>query len=156
VKIPKDSREFIELLNSAGVEYVVVGGHAVGYHGYPRYTGDIDFLVRPTPEDSARLVKVLVTFGFGASENLTDTLVSPDQIIQLGIPPNRIDLLTSISGIDFEEASRGAKTATLDGVPVRLIGLAALLKNKRASGRAKDLADIEELEKTNGPADDVD
>ena len=156
LKIPKDSREFIELLNSAGVEYVVVGGHAVGYHGYPRYTGDIDFLVRPTRENAARLVKVLATFGFGDAGNLADTLVAHDHVIQLGVPPNRIDLLTSISGVDFEEASRGAQTATLDGLPVRLIGLQALLKNKRASGRAKDLADVEELERTKGPADPVD
>jgi len=148
VELPNDWREFIELLNSNGVEYVVVGGHAVGYHGYPRYTGDIDFFVRPNRENASRLVGVLVQFGFEGAEELEDTLVQPNKVIQLGRPPNRIDLLTGISGVGFEEASQDSATASMDGIAVRIIGREALLKNKRSSGRTKDLADAEEIEKT--------
>jgi len=153
VKLPPDWREFIELLNSNGVEYVVVGGHAVGYHGYPRYTGDIDFFVRASPENAAALAKVLAQFGFEGASDLESALTEPDKIIQLGRPPNRIDLLTSISGVDFDEAARDCVTASLDGIPVKLIGRRALLKNKRSTGRTKDRADVEEIEKT--PGDDV-
>jgi len=150
VKLPKDWREFIGLLNSHGVEYVVVGGHAVGYHGYPRYTGDIDFLVRPSAGNASRVVDVLVEFGFDGARALHGDLTAPDKIIQLGRPPNRIDLLTSISGVDFDEAVQGSTTAAVGGAEVRIIGVEALLKNKRATGRTKDLADAEEIEKTRG------
>ena len=148
MKLPPDWREFIESLNSNGVEYVVVGGHAVGYHGYPRYTGDIDFFVRASPDNAAALVKALAAFGFEDGSELEAALTEPDRIIQLGRPPNRIDLLTGISGVEFDEAVRDAVAASMDGVPVKLIGRRALLKNKRSTGRTKDLADAEEIAKT--------
>jgi hypothetical protein len=150
MKLPPDWREFIELLNSTGVDYVVVGGHAVGYHGYPRYTGDIDFLVRADAENAARVVSALVAFGFDGGTELEKSLRTAGSVIQLGRPPNRIDLLTSISGVTFDEAAAGAEAASLDGLPVPILGRVALLKNKRASGRTKDLADAEEVERLRG------
>ncbi|MEX0718698.1 MAG: nucleotidyltransferase [Planctomycetaceae bacterium] len=147
MKLHSDLREFIELLNAHGVEFVVVGGHAVGFHGHPRYTGDIDFVVRPTPENAARIVQVLRTFGFPDAGKLEESLTDPATIVQLGRPPNRIDLLASISGVTFDALWTRSVPATLDGVPVRFPDLDSLLANKRASGRAKDLADVEELER---------
>ena len=151
MRLHKDLREFIELLNSHGVEYVVVGGHAVAFHGYPRYTGDIDFLVRPTEENVSRIVAVLEGFGFSGAHELKASLTQPEKIIQLGRPPHRIDILTSASGVDFEEVWNQAISAELDGLPVRFPDLRSLLKNKRASGRPKDLADVDELEKVVKP-----
>ena len=151
MKLQQDLREFIELLNSHGVEYVVVGGHAVAFHGYPRYTGDIDFLIRPTEENAARIVTVLDAFGFAAAHEIKASLTQPEKILQLGRPPNRIDILTSASGVSFEEVWQHAISADLDGLPVRFPDLDSLLTNKRASGRAKDLADVDELEKLPKP-----
>jgi hypothetical protein len=96
--------EFIGLLNSHRVEYLVVGGHAVAFHGHPRFTGDIDFFIRPTPENADRLLQVLRSFGFGALDVSVDDLTTPHRTVQLGRPPNRIDLLTSISAVSFDEA----------------------------------------------------
>lgn len=148
MKLPPDWREFIELLNSTGVEYVVVGGHAVGSHGYPRYTGAMDFFVRANPQNAVRIVDALIQFGFDGAGQLEAALRKPDSVIQLGLPPNRIDLLTSISGVTFDEAVRDSEKTSMDGGPVTLIGRMSLLKNKRASGRTKDLADVEEIERT--------
>jgi hypothetical protein len=148
MKLQVDLREFVELLNSRLVEYVIVGGHAVAFHGYPRFTGDIDFFVRPSSQNAARLLDVLATFGFGDVGLDEATFTQPDKVIQLGRPPNRIDLLTSISGLDFDEAWAGRIDAELDGIPVRFPSRDSLLRNKRAAGRAKDLADVEALELT--------
>ena len=147
MKLHRDLREFVDLLNSQGVEYVIVGGHAVAFHGHPRFTGDIDFLLAATPENAARVVRCLALFGFG-DLGITDAdLLAPGQVVQLGRPPNRIDLLTSISGVDFAEAWGTRVASTLDGLPVAYLGRAALLANKRAAGRAKDAADIEAIER---------
>lgn len=147
MKLHKDLREFIELLNSHAVEYLVVGGHAVAFHGYPRYTADIDFLVRATEENASRIAAAIESFGLSDADSLKATLVQREKIVQIGRPPNRIDLLTSASGIDFEEVWQRAVPGSLDGLPVRFPDLGSLLKNKKASGRAKDIADVEELEK---------
>jgi hypothetical protein len=149
----KDWREFIELLNSNGVEYVVVGAFAVAYHGFPRYTGDLDLLVRASAENSERLVRALVSFGFGFLGIRGEDFLSPEKIIQLGVQPNRIDLLTSISGVDFEHVWETRKAGELDGVQTHFIGREALIENKLATGRAKDLGDAEELRKREGEAD---
>ena len=151
MKLQKDLREFIELLNSHGVEYVLVGGHAVAFHGYPRYTGDIDFLVRPTEENASQIVTVLEAVGFSDAHEIKASLTQPEKIIELGRPPNRIDILTSASGVDFEEVWKQAISGQLDGLPVRFPDLRSLLTNKRAAGRAKDLADVDELEKVVKP-----
>jgi hypothetical protein len=146
VKLSKDLREFIELLNSHAVEYVVVGGYAVAYHGYPRYTGDIDFFIRPTDSNAELLLEVLDVFGFGEVGLTREDFTTPGRIVQLGLPPNRIDLVTGITGVTFDEVWGNRVPASLDGIPVSLIGKEELLRNKRASGRAKDLADVEAIE----------
>ncbi|MCK6551282.1 hypothetical protein L6R52_35935 [Myxococcota bacterium] len=145
MKLSKDLRAFIESLNSNAVEYLVVGGYAVAYHGIPRFTGDIDFLIRPTKENIDRLVHALAQFGFGGLGIRAEDFLVDGRIIQLGRPPHRIDLLTSISGVDVERAWSGAVDGRLDGLPVRVIGRRELIENKRATGRAKDLADLEGL-----------
>ncbi len=147
MKLADDLREFVELLNSQSVEYLIVGGHAVAYHGYPRYTGDLDIFLRRTPQNAAKIIIVLDEFGFSGLGLRETTFSQPDVIVQLGQPPNRIDLLTEISGVDFEGAWASRDGAYLDGIPVSMIGREALLANKRASGRPKDFADVHELEK---------
>lgn len=145
MKLPKDFREFIELLNSASVKYVIVGGWAVAYHGYPRYTGDIDFFVEASPDNARRIVKVLQRFGF-ASLGLTERdFAESDRVVQLGVPPRRIDLVTGISGVSFEEAWNSKVEAILDGLPVYIVNREVLLKNKAAAGRPQDKADLEEI-----------
>ena len=146
MKLAKDLREFIELLNSHGVEYLVVGGHAVAYHGYPRYTGDIDLFIRATAENAVLVLRVLNAFGFGDAGIEQEDLTASGRIIQLGTPPQRIDLVTEISGVSFEQAWTGRLEALLDGLPVYIIGRRELLQNKRAAGRAKDLADVEAID----------
>lgn len=146
MKLQKDSREFIELLNSHGVEFLVVGGHAVAFHGHPRFTGDIDFWVRPRRDNAARLLSALRSFGFGELALTEGDFTQPHRIVQLGHPPNRIDLLTSISGVEFDEAWAAREEADLDGLAVHFLGRKALIDNKRACGRAQDLADVERLE----------
>jgi hypothetical protein len=142
----KDLREFVGLLNSNEVEYLVVGAFAVAWHGFPRYTGDLDILVRPSFENAIRLLRTLDSFGFGALGVTAQDFQAAGQVIQL-VAPNRIDLLTSISGVQFEEAWSSREQGDLDGVPVWFIGRLALLANKEATGRAKDLGDAEELRK---------
>jgi hypothetical protein len=145
MRLHKDLREFIGLLNSHGVEAVIVGGYALAFHGYPRYTGDIDILVRATAENAARLESAIAAFGFASLGLGANDFLDPGRVIQLGFPPHRIDLLTSITGVGFEEAWAEREPADLDGLPVFFIGRAEFLKNKRATGRAQDLADLERL-----------
>jgi len=143
----RDWREFLALLNSNGVEYLVVGAFAVAFHGFPRYTADLDLLVRPTLENASRVIRSLSQFGFGTTEIQANDLVLPGKVIQLGMNPNRIDLLTGISGVTFDEAWATRSQAELEGIAIQLIGRAALLRNKQCTGRAKDLGDVEELQK---------
>ena len=150
MKIHKDLKEFIGLMNSNRVEYVVVGGHAVAYHGYPRYTGDLDFFVRPSAENVARVVAVLKAFGFAETSGLEELLQQPGKVVQLGRPPNRIDVLSGISGVSFDAALATSVTAEFDGISVPMIGFEELLENKAASGRPKDLADLHQLRRTHG------
>lgn len=133
------------LLNSHNVEYVVVGGHAVAFHGYPRFTGDIDFLIRTTPDNVSRVLKVLDVFGFGNLGVVERDLLERGRVLQLGHPPNRIDVLTSISGVDFDSAWEQRVQTLMDDQPVALLGWNELIRNKRAAGRQKDLADLEKL-----------
>jgi hypothetical protein len=145
VKLQQDLREFIELLNSHGAEFLVVGGHAVAFHGHPRFTGDIDILVSPSAENASRLLATLKAFGFGELSLDVEDFTKPGNVVQLGRPPNRIDLLTSISGVDFAQAWSTRIAAELDGLPVSFLSLQALIDNKLASGREKDLADVAKL-----------
>jgi hypothetical protein len=146
--LSKDLREFVALLNSNEVEYLVVGAFAVAYYGYPRYTGDLDLLVRASEQNAPRILKTLLQFRFGALEIAEEDLLSPGKVIQLGVQPNRIDILSSISGVSFEEAWASRQEGILDGLPTNFIGRGALIKNKRATGRSKDLGDAEELSKS--------
>lgn len=139
-----DFKEFAELLNAQGVEYLVVGGYALAAHGYPRYTGDIDFWVSHEATNVQRLLQALRAFGFGAL-GLSAADFDADTVIQLGQPPRRIDLLTAIDGVDFEGCWSRRETVTLDGLQMHLIGLEDFKANKRAAGRLKDLADLDAL-----------
>ena len=142
----QDFREFVQLLNDSGVRYLVVGGYAVAVHGHPRYTKDIDIWVAPDPENAAKLINAIDRFGFGSFGLTADDFSDPDQVVQLGNPPNRIDLLTGLSGVKFGSCYAARLEVVIDDLPVSFIDLANLRKNKRASGRAQDLADLESLQ----------
>jgi len=142
MKLPPDFREFIELLNSENVKYLIVGGWAVAFHGHPRFTGDLDFFVEASSDNAGRLMRVLGRFGFTGLGLQERDFLEPDRIIQLGRPPRRIDLITGVSGVGFAEAWAGRESARLDGIPVQVIGREALLKNKAAAGRPQDAADL--------------
>ena len=141
----RDFKEFAELLNAHRVEYLVVGGYALAAHGHPRYTGDIDFWISPTAANIDALLLALRDFGF-ASAGLTATDFQPDIVIQLGHPPRRIDLLTQIDGVQFESCWLRRESVEVDGVTLPFIGLDDFKANKLASGRLKDLADLEALQ----------
>ena len=145
MKLQKDLKEFIALLNSQKIDFVVVGAHAVAFHGFPRFTGDLDLFVRPAQENARKITQALVTFGFPVPKEFETTLIEPEKVIQLGRAPNRIDLLTSISAVTFDDAWQSSILTEVDGIPMRMLNLELLLKNKQASGRPKDLADIEEI-----------
>lgn len=145
--IPNDWKEFIELLNSNEVDYLIVGAHALGYHGVPRLTQDIDFFVRSTRKNGERIIKSLAEFGFQFKNLDASDFTRPDRYILLGKPPNRIDLITGVSGVDFDRAWNRRVEGSIGGVPVAFIGLDDFIANKRASGRPKDLGDIDELER---------
>ena len=145
LELPKDFKEFLRLLRAHGVEYLVIGGWAVGYHGYPRATDDLDIWIAIAPANAARVVDVLKEFGFDVPGLSVDLFLQEDQIIRLGVEPVRIEISTSISGVGFDECYRERLETTLDGEPVSLIALRDLKINKSASGRAKDQADLDNL-----------
>lgn len=142
----KDFKEFVELLNSNGVEYLVVGGYALAAHGHPRYTGDIDIWLDPSPTNVKRLLKALREFGFGSVGLSEADFQQPGAIVQLGYPPARIDLLSSIDGVQFAECYPRRKLVSVSGVELPILHLDDFRANKLASGRAKDLADLESLD----------
>ena len=142
----QDFKEFIQSLNDNAVRYLLVGGYAVALHGYPRYTKYLDIWVESTAENAARIIKALQQFGFGSLDLKKSDFTTSDQVIQLGYPPNRIDILTSLSGVEFSECYASRVTEEIDGVPVSFIDLENLKKNKKATGRHQDLADVENLE----------
>ena len=125
--------------------YLLVGGHAVAFHGHPRFTGDIDFFVEPTLENGVKLARVFDGFGFGDLGFRPEDFTDRGSVIQLGRPPNRIDILPSIDGVEFGEAWAEKIDATFDGVPIHVISKELLLRNKSATGRPQDVADIEKL-----------
>ena len=141
-----DFKEFAALLNSNGVEYLVVGGYALAAYGHPRYTGDLDFWIGTQVPNADRVLTALSQFGFASLAIRREDLTTPNQVIQLGYPPARIDLLTSIDGVDFSECYSRRMTALVDGVMLGFISLDDFKINKRAVGRHQDLADLEALE----------
>lgn len=142
----QDFKEFIESLNANDVRYLLVGGYAVALHGHPRYTKDMDVWVEMSDENAARIVRALEQFGFSSLELKAKDFLEPDQIIQLGYPPRRIDVMTTLPGVEFTECFKGRLVVDIEGVSVNFIDLEHLKKNKRASGRYQDLADLENLE----------
>lgn len=145
MKLPNDLRAFVESLNAAKAKYVIVGGYAVAFHGHPRFTGDIDIFVEATAENAERIVSAIDFFGFKSLGLTTQDFINPDNIVQFGYPPNRIDVLTKIDGVTFAEVWDNRKMAELDGQPVAFIDKQHLIQNKKASGRDKDLSDIAAL-----------
>jgi len=146
MKLNADSREFVALLNANGVRYLIVGGHAVAFHGRPRFTADIDIFVEPSHDNAVRIERTLREFGFAGVDVTASDLTQPDTIVQLGVAPNRIDIITSIDAVEFPEAWASKMPATLDNLPVHFISKSLLMRNKKATGRSQDLADIEQLE----------
>ena len=149
IRLPPDFREFIQLCNDHGVEYVIVGGYAVAVHGYVRYTGDMDFFIALNADNAERMVEVFNRFGLTQPEINAALFMDPGKILRIGSEPMRLEVLNKISGVSFEECYRNRKTVRVDGVPVNFVGYAELLKNKRSAGREKDLADAFELQKRN-------
>ncbi|HVG19823.1 MAG TPA: hypothetical protein VNI02_12295 [Blastocatellia bacterium] len=143
--LPPDFKEFLKLLNANSVEYLLIGGYAVGYHGYVRATADMNIWVASNAENASRLISALREFGFNSPELSEELFLKPDNIARLGVPPFRIEMLTSISGVTFEECHAGKVFDMIDGVQVPIISLQHLKINKLASGRLKDLADLEHL-----------
>ncbi|MCD4738362.1 MAG: hypothetical protein K8R89_03775 [Anaerolineae bacterium] len=140
-----DFREFIQSLNDNQVRYLVIGGYAVALHGHPRYTKDIDVWIEMSPENAENMVQALEQFGFGSLGLQANDFVVPDQIVQLGYPPNRIDIISTPPGVDFEHCYASRVKVIIDDVLVNFIDLDNLKKSKQASGRLQDLADIENL-----------
>lgn len=148
IELPRDFSEFLRLLNDREVRYLVIGGYAVGYHGYPRATNDLDVWIAIAPDNAARVVEALEDFGFGSAELTTDLFLKEDSIIRMGLPPMRIEILTTISGVSFETCYQDRVEGVFGGTEVTLISLDDLKRNKRASGRYKDLDDLEHLPDT--------
>jgi len=145
IRLPPDFKEFLSLLNSHCVEYLLIGGYAVGYHGYPRPTGDMDVWIALSSENAIRVVQALVEFGFAAEDVPVSLFTESGRIIRMGIPPMRLEIVTDISGVEFETCYAHRVTAEVDGVSVSIIALEDLKTNKKASGRHKDLNDLEQL-----------
>ena len=146
LKLNRDFKEFIESLNKNNVKYLVVGGYAVAIHGHPRYTKDLDIWIAKEPENAANLVHALHDFGFGSLGLEAGDFLKPDQVIQLGEPPLRIDLLTSVEGLEFESCYPRRLCVNIEGTQVNFIDLENLKTNKRSVGRPQDLADLQNLE----------
>lgn len=145
MEIQQDFNDLLKLFNVHDVKYMIVGGYALAYHGHPRYTGDIDIFVKSDPENASKIMAALDEFGFGSIGIQQEDFEAPDQVIQLGVPPVRIDIVTSISGVTWEEASAYCVQGVYGETQVQFIGLKELIQNKRATGRKKDLADLESL-----------
>jgi hypothetical protein len=137
--------EFVGLLNSHGVEYLVVGAYALAFHGVPRFTGDLDLLVRPSAANGERILAVLRDLGFASLQLRADDFDREGRVVQLGVPPNRIDLLTSITGVTFGQAWRAREAGALGGHAVQFVGKDDLIANKRLTGWPRDLADLDDL-----------
>jgi hypothetical protein len=145
IHLPKDFKEFLQLLNSEKVEYLLVGGYAVGHYGYSRATGDMDIWIAVGPANAVAIERALQKFGFSAGSLSTEMFLAPDKVLRMGIAPLRIDLMTSADGVEFGPCLANRVVETLDGVEVSIISLDDLKANKRTMSRAKDLDDLEHL-----------
>ena len=145
INLPPDFREFLRLLNAHQVEYLLIGGYAVAYHGYPRATADMDIWIATHPRNAARVVAALKEFGFDVPELSVELFQAENQIVRMGVPPVRIEVATGISGVTFAACYADRVIDVLDSLEVSLINLHDLKRNKRAAGRHKDLDDLENL-----------
>lgn len=145
MEVQKDFRDLLALFNVHKVEYLIVGGYALAFHGAPRFTGDIDIFVEPNAHNAERILKALIEFGFGSLNLTVADFSSPDKVVQLGVPPVRVDLVTAITGVSWKEAFGGRAPGIYGDIPVYFIGRNEFVANKRAVGRKKDLADLEAL-----------
>lgn len=145
MEVQKDFREFLALLNAHKVDFIIVGGYALAFHGAPRYTGHIDVFIKADNNNAKLMINVLKDFGFSTLELSLEDFQKEDSVVQLGLPPVRIDIITSISGVSWAQAEALKIPGVYGDVPVFYIGKDQFLANKRATGRAKDIADIEAL-----------
>jgi len=145
MQLPPDFKDFLRLLNLKQVEYLLIGGYAVSYYGYPRATGDMDFWIAINPQNAAKVVEVLKEFGFDVANLSVDLFLQENKVIRMGIPPLRLELLTTISGVEFVDCFQEKLVTQIDGIEINLISLKHLKVNKKASGRFKDLNDLENL-----------
>jgi predicted nucleotidyltransferase len=145
LELPQDFKEFLKLLRSHGVKYLLIGGYAVSYHGYVRPTGDMDIWILPEPENVARIIDALGDFGFGSTGLSPELFLAPRRIVRIGNAPLRLEIMNAISGVEFEECYRTRITESMHGIEVDLIDLGNLKRNKAASGRLKDLDDLSHL-----------
>ena len=145
MKLPNDFKEFLKLLNANNVEYLLIGGYAVGFYGYPRATADMDIWIAMNTANADRIVAALKEFGFNPQDLSVNLFLKEKQIIRMGVPPVRIELVTTISGVNFSDCFSQRAVAELDGVQTNLISLTHLKMNKKASARHQDIADLEHL-----------
>jgi hypothetical protein len=145
IQLPPDFKDFLKLLNSRQVEYLLIGGYAVSYYGYPRATGDMDVWIAINPENAVKIVEVLQEFGFNVPNLSVELFLQENKVIRMGNPPLRLEILTTISGVKFADCFQEKVTTKIDDIEVNLISLKHLKLNKKASGRFKDLNDLENL-----------
>ena len=145
IELHPDFKDFLRLLNSHAVEYLLVGGYAVGYHGYPRATGDMDVWIAVSESNAQKAAIVLRDFGMPEEDVSKRLFLERDKVVRMGVPPVRIEVITGASGVDFAECYSRREVIEIDGIPVNFISLEDLKENKRASARHKDLEDLEHL-----------
>jgi len=143
MEVQQDFRDLLALFNKHGIDYLVVGGYALAVHGAPRYTGDLDVFVMPDPANAGRIMRALAEFGFGSAGLTPADFEQEGKVVQLGFPPVRVDIITSITGVTWEQARSGRMEGHFGDVMVYYIGRKEFIANKRALGRNKDLADLE-------------
>jgi len=145
IQLPPDFKELLQLLNSKKIEYLVIGGYAVAFHGYPRATGDLDIWIAVSKENAHKTVEALKEFGFDVPQLKEEIFLEKEKNIRMGNPPLRIEILTSIDGVEFDKCYKNKQTATINNIEINFMSLDDLKKNKKSSGRYQDLADIENL-----------
>src|SRR5436190_238689 len=143
IRLPPDFKDFLRLLTSNNVEYMVIGGYAVNYYGFSRATADLDIWIAINPDNAERVVRAVREFGF--TQSGPETFLEARKVVRMGVPPLRLEILTSISGVEFSDCYRRRLQVDLDGIAVNLIGLEDLKRNKEASGRLKDRLDLDQL-----------
>ena len=145
IELHPDFKDFLRLLNYHDVKYLLVGGYAVGYHGYPRATGDMDIWIELSESNSKKITSACRDFGMPKDEISEDLFLEKNRVIRMGVPPVRLEVITSASGVAFDDCYTNREVIEIDGIPINFISLQDLKKNKRAAGRHKDLEDLEHL-----------